>query len=115
MNLDSVTVGHDITVDLGPDRRSLACKVWDWLQDKQPDYGIRYFGLSLNQEVRWQEHRANLALRHLTDETLDGYIFDRLTCDERHPIKHHLKGCPQCAKTIQQRETMATWIKSGIS
>ena len=65
-------------------------------------------------KVRWQEHRANLALKHLTDETLDHYIFDRLACDERQPIEHHLRGCPQCARTIQQRETMATWIRAAF-
>jgi hypothetical protein len=65
-------------------------------------------------KVRWQEHRANLALKHLTDETLDDYIFDRLACDERQPIEHHLRGCPQCAKTIQQRETIATWIRAAF-
>ena len=47
MNLDSVTVGHDITVDFGPDRRSLACKVWDWLQDKESDYGVQRFTFSI--------------------------------------------------------------------
>lgn len=65
-------------------------------------------------KVRWQERRANLALRHLTDETLDDYIFDRLAFDERQPIEHHLKGCPQCAKTIQQQRTMATWIRAAF-
>jgi len=65
-------------------------------------------------KVRWQEHRANLALKHLTDETLDDYLFDRLACDERRPVEHHLRGCPQCAKTIQQRETMAGWIRAAF-
>ena len=65
-------------------------------------------------KVRWQERRASLALSHLTDETLDDYIFDRLALDERQPIEHHLRRCPQCAKTIQQRETMATCIKAAF-
>jgi hypothetical protein len=47
MNLDSVTVGHIITVDFGPDRRSSTSKIWDWLQDKEPDYGVRYFSFSV--------------------------------------------------------------------
>jgi hypothetical protein len=46
MNLDSVTVGHVITVDFGPDRRSSVRKAWDWLRDRQPDYGIRCFSFS---------------------------------------------------------------------
>jgi hypothetical protein len=46
MNLDSVTVGHVITVDFGPDRRSPVRRVWDWLQFKEPDYGIRCFSFS---------------------------------------------------------------------
>ena len=47
MNLDSVTVGHGITADFGPDRRSSVCKAWDWLQDKEPAYGVHRFGLSI--------------------------------------------------------------------
>jgi hypothetical protein len=65
-------------------------------------------------KVRWQERRANLALKHLTDEALDDYIFDRLASDERLPVDHHLGGCPQCAKAIQQRETLATWIRAAF-
>jgi hypothetical protein len=65
-------------------------------------------------KIRWQERRANLALRHLTDETLDDYIFDRLLFDERQPIEHHLRRCPQCARTIEQRRTMATWIRAAF-
>jgi len=65
-------------------------------------------------KVRWQKHRASLAHKHLTDETLDDYIFDRLVCDEREPIEYHLARCTPCAQTIQQRETMATWIKAAF-
>ena len=65
-------------------------------------------------KVRWQKHRASLAHEHLTDDTLDDYIFDRLVCDEREPIEYHLTRCPQCAQTIQQRETMATWIRAAF-
>lgn len=65
-------------------------------------------------KVSWQERRANLALKHLTEETLDDYIFDRLACDEWQPVEHHLSHCPQCAKAIQQRETLATWIRAAF-
>lgn len=65
-------------------------------------------------KVRWQERRANLALKHLTEETLDDYIFDRLACDEWQPVEHHLGRCPPCAKAIQQRETLATWIRAAF-
>jgi hypothetical protein len=65
-------------------------------------------------KIRWQERRANLALRHLTEQTLDDYLFDRLACDEREPVEHHLSCCPQCAKTIEERETLATWIKAAF-
>ena len=46
MNLDSVTVGHVITVDFGPDRRSLVQRAWDWLQHKETECGVRRYGLS---------------------------------------------------------------------
>jgi hypothetical protein len=65
-------------------------------------------------KVRWQERRANLALKHLSDETLDDYIFNRLACDEWQPVEHHLSRCPQCAKAIQNRETLATWIRAAF-
>jgi hypothetical protein len=65
-------------------------------------------------KVRWQQRRANLALRHLTEQTLDDYLFDRLACGEREPVEHHLSCCPQCAKTIQERETLARWLKSAF-
>jgi hypothetical protein len=64
--------------------------------------------------VRWQERRANLAVNHLTDETLDDYIFGRLACDEWEAAKHHLGRCPRCAKAIQERETLATWIRAAF-
>lgn len=64
--------------------------------------------------VRWQERRANLAFNHLTDETLDDYLFGRLACDERQAAKHHLSRCPRCAKAIEQRETLATWIRAAF-
>ena len=65
-------------------------------------------------KIKWQERRANLALTHLTDETLDDYIFDRLAFDERQPIEHHLRGCPQCARAIQQCREMAAWIRAAF-
>jgi hypothetical protein len=46
MSLDSVTVGHVITVDFGPDRRSSVCKAWDWLQRKDAECGVRRYGFS---------------------------------------------------------------------
>lgn len=65
-------------------------------------------------KVRWEERRANLALRHLTDETLDDYLFGRLACDEWQSVKRHLGSCPRCAKAIQQRETLATLIRAAF-
>ena len=65
--------------------------------------------------VRWKDRGANLALQHLTEQTLDDYIFDRLVdCDERQPLKHHLSYCSQCAKAVEQRETLATWIRAAF-
>jgi len=64
--------------------------------------------------VRRQDRGANLAPRHLTEQTLDDYIFDRLACDERQPLEHHLSCCSQCAKTAQEQETLATWIRAAF-
>jgi hypothetical protein len=65
-------------------------------------------------KVRWQQRRANLALRHLTEQTLDDYLFDRLACDERQPLEHHLSCCSQCAKAAEEGETLATWIRAAF-
>jgi hypothetical protein len=46
MNLDSVTVGHVITVDFGPDRRSRWCKTWDWLRDNEAKSGVKRYGFT---------------------------------------------------------------------
>jgi hypothetical protein len=70
--------------------------------------------IALESTVRWQDRGANLALQHLTEQTLDDYIFDRLACDERQPVERHLSCCPRCAKTIQERETLATWIRAAF-
>ena len=64
--------------------------------------------------LRWKDRGANLALRHVTEQTLDDYIFDRLACDERQPLEHHLSCCSQCAKTAEERETLATWIRAAF-
>lgn len=65
-------------------------------------------------KLRWQERRANLALKHLTDETLDDYIFGRLAGGECRSVTHHLSRCPPCAKAIQQRETLAALIRAAF-
>lgn len=52
MNLDSVTVGHVITVDFGPDCRSRMCKARDWLQNNDTECGVRRYGFSEQEEAR---------------------------------------------------------------
>jgi hypothetical protein len=64
--------------------------------------------------ARWKNRGANPALRHVTEQTLDDYIFDRLACDERQPLEHHLSYCSQCAKAVEERETLATWIRAAF-
>ena len=54
MSLDSVTVGHVITVDFGPDRRSSVCKAWDWLQRKDAECGVRRYGFSATSDASEQ-------------------------------------------------------------
>jgi hypothetical protein len=65
--------------------------------------------------VRWQERRSNLAHRHFTEQTLDDYLFDRFTLDERRAIEHHISCCSRCAQEFRQRETLATVIKAALS
>jgi len=70
--------------------------------------------IALESTFRWQDRGANLSLQHLTEQTLDDYIFDRLACDERQPLEHHLSCCSQCAKAAEERETLATWIRAAF-
>jgi hypothetical protein len=70
--------------------------------------------ISSRSRLKWQERRSTLALRHLTEQTVDDYLFDRLSCDERQPLAHHISCCSQCAKTIEERETLATWIRAAF-
>jgi hypothetical protein len=70
--------------------------------------------ISSQSKLRWQERRSTLALRHLTEQTVDDYLFDRLSYDERQPLAHHISCCSQCAKTLQERETLATWIRAAF-
>ena len=62
--------------------------------------------------VKWQERRSALARCHITEEILDDYIFDRLTCEEREPLEHHARSCVSCARLISQREALVRCIKA---
>jgi hypothetical protein len=64
--------------------------------------------------VRWKDRGADRAARHVTEQALDDYIFDRLASDERQLLEHHLNCCLQCAKTVEERETLATWIRAAF-
>jgi hypothetical protein len=70
--------------------------------------------ISSQSKLRWQERRSILALQHLTEQTVDDYLFDRLSCDERQPLAHHISCCLQCAETIAERKTLATWIRRAF-
>jgi hypothetical protein len=74
--------------------------------------GIRIISQS---ELRWQERRSNLAFRHLTEQTMDDYLFDRFISDERQAIEHHLRSCSQCLQEIHQRATLIALIKAALS
>ena len=71
MNLDSVTVGHVITVDFGPDRRSSVCKAWDWLQDKEVGCGVRCYGFSAAYDPSEREKNSRFIID--THEPTSGY------------------------------------------
>ncbi len=66
-------------------------------------------------KLKWQERRSNLALWHLADPTLDDYLFDRLTLDEREALEHHTGCCSQCAQELRRRETLVALIKACLS
>jgi hypothetical protein len=70
--------------------------------------------ISSQTKLRLQERRSSLALQHLTEQTVDDYLFDRLSCDEQQPLAHHLSCCLQCAETIEERKTLATWIRTAF-
>ena len=72
MNLDSVTVGHVITVDFGPDRRSSVCKALDWLQDKEVGCGVRCYGFSAAYD-RFEREKDSLFIID-THEPTGSYI-----------------------------------------
>jgi hypothetical protein len=70
--------------------------------------GIRIVSQS---ELRWQERRSCLALRHLTEQTMDDFLFDRFISDERQAIEHHLRNCSRCLQEIHQRATLYAGAK----
>jgi len=76
---------------------------------------IEWIRIVSQSKVRWQERRLNLALRHLTEQTLDDYLFGRLTGDELQSLDHHIDCCSQCAEYIHQRETLITLIRAALT
>jgi hypothetical protein len=74
--------------------------------------GIRIVSQS---ELRWQERRSSLALEHLTEQTMDDFLFDRFISDERQAIEHHLRSCSHCLQEIHQRATLIALIKTALS
>jgi hypothetical protein len=64
--------------------------------------------------IRRKSREVNRAHEHLTEQTLDDFIFHRLICDERQSLEHHLSCCSQCAKAAEQRETLATRISAAF-
>jgi hypothetical protein len=63
-------------------------------------------------EVRRQEHRFTLAVGHVTEETLDEYLFDRLTADEIELLDYHARFCSQCANRILERQRLISCMKA---
>lgn len=68
------------------------------------------------ESVGRREHRnPKLATRHLSEESLDDYIFDRLASDEQQALDYHLRCCSQCAKTAKEQEILASWLKAAFN
>ena len=63
-------------------------------------------------QVNRQEGRSNLTLRHFTDETLDDYLFDRLTWDQGELLEGHVSVCSQCLQKMKERAIMITCLKA---
>lgn len=63
---------------------------------------------------RRQHRNSDLATRHVSEESLDDCIFDRLASDKQQALDYHLHCCSQCAKTAKEREIMASWLKAAF-
>jgi hypothetical protein len=58
-----------------------------------------------------QKHRSRVAPRHVTEETLDDYLFERLTGDQREAVERHAQLCSQCGRKIVELQTLITCMK----
>jgi hypothetical protein len=64
--------------------------------------------------VKWAQRKAALALGHVTAETLDDYLFNRLTVEEKAAVNDHVSFCIHCANEFSGRETLITCIKAAF-
>lgn len=63
---------------------------------------------------RRQRRDANFATRHITEEILDDYIFDRLAFDEQQALDCHLGCCSRCAKTVKEQKILASLLRAAF-
>ena len=63
---------------------------------------------------RRQHRNPNLVTRHVSEESLEDYIFERLAFDEQRALDYHLGCCSQCAKTAKEQEILASWLRAAF-
>ena len=68
-----------------------------------------------SESVGRRRHRnPNLVTRHVSQEILDDYIFDRLASDERQRVENHLNSCSQCAEAGEQQKILVSSIRAAF-
>jgi hypothetical protein len=118
VNLDAPTLVDQIGAELLD--HLIACRscllIFVAQEDSIGDAGcIEGIRIVSQSQLTWQERRSSLAIRHLTEQTMDDFLFDRFIRDERQAIEHHLRSCSQCLQEIHQRATLIALIKASLS
>jgi hypothetical protein len=65
-------------------------------------------------QVKWEARRQVLALRHLTVEVIEEYLFDRLTEGEKAAVECHAESCSRCGNELRDRRTLIGCIRAAL-
>lgn len=65
-------------------------------------------------EIRWESERTIVALRHVTEELLDNYLFGRLSAGELQALDSHAASCSICLNKIDRRRGLIACIKAAF-
>ena len=55
-----------------------------------------------------------LALRHLTGDVIEEYLFDRLTEGEKAAVEFHAESCFRCRNELKDRRTLIGCIRAAL-